>query len=114
MARDDAHAALLAGDPIRRRGGTPEHPAPKHNNAKGNVAAKRQPPLIAFRILPDIYENASKPAGQHSAAPGGKRMRESDILYNKGLELLRQGEYRKAEEIFSKARELSDNEKKAI
>ena len=41
-------------------------------------------------------------------------MHESDILYNKGLELLRLGEYRRAEETFSKARELSEREKKAL
>ena len=41
-------------------------------------------------------------------------MRESEILYSKGLELLRQGEYRRAEETFSKARELSDSEKNAL
>jgi len=37
-------------------------------------------------------------------------MRESEILYRKGLELLRLGEYRKAEETFSKARELADTQ----
>ena len=40
-------------------------------------------------------------------------MREHELLLNEGLEFLRAGEYLKAEEMFNKARELSDREKTA-
>ena len=41
-------------------------------------------------------------------------MRESEVLYCKGVDYLRLGDYRKAEETFSKARELSEQEKTAL
>lgn len=37
-------------------------------------------------------------------------MKESDVLFHKGMELLRNGEYRKAEETFHKAKELANRE----
>lgn len=39
-------------------------------------------------------------------------MSESEILYSLGVDFLRLGDYRRAEETFSKARELSEMEKR--
>ncbi len=33
-------------------------------------------------------------------------MRETDVLFKKGMEMLKRGEYRKAEMIFHKAKEI--------
>jgi hypothetical protein len=38
-------------------------------------------------------------------------MREHELFINEGLEFLRAGEYLKAEEMFNRARELSEREK---
>jgi len=38
-------------------------------------------------------------------------MREHDLLLSEGIEFLRTGEYLKAEEMFNRAREISDREK---
>ena len=41
-------------------------------------------------------------------------MKESDMLFRKGMEFLRNGDYRKAEEIFNKAKDLANRETAAI
>lgn len=33
-------------------------------------------------------------------------MKESDILFSRGMEMLKSGDYKKAEELFIKAREM--------
>lgn len=41
-------------------------------------------------------------------------MKESDVLFRKGMEFLRNGEYRKAEETFNRAKELANRETAAL
>jgi Flp pilus assembly protein TadD len=37
-------------------------------------------------------------------------MKESDLLFRKGMDLLRNGDYRRAEETFNRAKELANKE----
>jgi uncharacterized protein HemY len=39
-------------------------------------------------------------------------MNESDTLFRKGMEMLRSGEYKKAEELFCRAKELAARSQK--
>lgn len=41
-------------------------------------------------------------------------MKESDVLFKKGMEMLRSGEYKKAEELFIKAREIARGNRQII